>query len=453
MGTKIEWADEVWNPITGCSPISAGCKNCWARRMAKRLAGRYGYPEAPHQFDVTLHPERLEQPLQWHKPRHVFVCSMGDLFHRDVSSGHTQRVFQQIAQTPQHTYLILTKRPHRMKMFFVNNTDVNGYLHMWNGYKAKRPFPNTWLGVSVENQKTADERIPLLLQIPAAVRFVSYEPALGPIDITRYLCYNEPHGHTTERNQNISSSAKRRTRNRRERENLEDALSSNQSVDRSVNLENMQAETRRTSHRSRLSPDSLDERQDENKCRGSQTSMVSLLRTNSQRIDDQSQEWNQERQQTREFGISNAQSTDATCGAYTGDSALRKSTRREAPQLKVDRGTGNRNSSSFSPQTCHGASSSRKVQGESANDFRYSTQTDLETSPIDACLQWIVAGCESGPGARPMDEDWVRDLRDQCVDADIPFFYKQKLVNGKRVSMPELDGKVWNQYPKGVKCS
>ncbi len=167
--TKIEWAEKVWNPVTGCTKISSGCKNCYAERMSKRLAGRAGYPEDG--FKVTLHPDKLEEPLRWKKPSRIFVCSMGDLFHEDVPFAFIDRVIDTIYKCPQHTFLILTKRPHFMKEYFEQ-------IGLRN---------NIWLGTSIEDQKTADERIPLLLQTPAAKRFVSYEPALGPVDFTNIM--------------------------------------------------------------------------------------------------------------------------------------------------------------------------------------------------------------------------------------------------------------------------
>ena len=180
MPTKIQWTDEAWNPITGCTPVSEGCKNCYAARMAKRLAGRYGYPKAPHGFDVTFHPDRLDIPSKWKKPRRVFVNSMGDLFHDDVKEEWIKSVFNAMAtdilQPCLHTYLILTKRPKRMAAFFAANTK-----------QGTLPWPNVWLGVTAENQARADERIPVLLSIPAAVHFVSVEPMLGPVDLETYL--------------------------------------------------------------------------------------------------------------------------------------------------------------------------------------------------------------------------------------------------------------------------
>jgi len=187
MPTKIEWAEESWNPIIGCTPISEGCEHCYARRMAQRLRGRCGYPK-DDPFRVTFHPDRLYQPLRWKKPRMIFVCSMGDLFHPDVSEYDILAIWQRMGEfhdrngdilpvkkRPGHTYMVLTKRPERALEFLSHR-----YPH---GYERK----NVWLGVSVENQKRADERIPILLQIPAAKRGVSIEPMLGPINLDEWL--------------------------------------------------------------------------------------------------------------------------------------------------------------------------------------------------------------------------------------------------------------------------
>lgn len=267
MSTKIEWTDEAWNPVTGCAPVSEGCANCYAKRMARRLAGRHGYPPAPRHFNVTLHPNRLEQPLRWHKPRRVFVCSMSDLFHEDVPFDYRLSIFSIMACCPHHIFQILTKRAREMyefltypavrKVFF----PVKGSLRAQQHGAHQLPLPNVWFGVTVENQAAADERIPVLLQIPAAMRFVSYEPALEAIDLQYWLDY------------------------------------------------------------------------------------------------------------------------DPTVGARPG-------------------------------------------------------------------IDFVIAGCESGPKRRPAKVDWFRSIRDQCIEAGIPFFLKQMEVDGKVVSMPELDGKVWKEWPK-----
>lgn len=174
MPTNIEWTNETWNPITGCTKVSAGCKNCYAERMARRLAGRYGYPEQPHHFDVTVHESQFNKLYRWNKPRMVFVCSMGDLFHEDVPYNVIRRVLNHFRVYDKHTYQVLTKRPKRMYEVFSQFIDEDCDSDV---------LPNVWLGITAENQETADERIPWLLKTPAAVRFVSVEPMLDFVDL------------------------------------------------------------------------------------------------------------------------------------------------------------------------------------------------------------------------------------------------------------------------------
>ncbi len=251
-----KWWTQTWNPLVGCTPVSAGCDHCWARRMHDRHlwgGNRQLFSE------ITLHHDRLEQPLRWRKPRRVAVNLMGDLFHEGVPKEYIVDVFYVMYRAPQHFYFVLTKRSERMLRFAQRyKGDVIGEL------------PNVALGTSVEDQATADERIPHLLQCPAAKRFVSIEPMLGPV----YL---------------------------------------------------------------------------------------PLIRS-----------------------LSDMSAAALDCGA------------------------------------CY----------ESTG------------------IHWVIVGSESGPGARPMDLDWVRSIRDQCDAAGIPLWFKQKIANGKRVNMPELDGVVHDKMPE-----
>ena len=211
MTTKIEWCDETWNPLVGCSPVSAGCDHCYAARMAARhlspswqdddgdwlaLHGRCG-PRWTGR--VRLLPERLGQPLRWRKPRRVFVSSMGDLFHPQVPVEYIAAVFGVMAACPQHEFIVLTKRPTRALEWYrwVKRVAAPWALcraHMLHYVSPPRddyglqtatpwPLPHVTLGVSVEDQPTADVRISLLLQVPAARRVVSAEPLLGPVDL------------------------------------------------------------------------------------------------------------------------------------------------------------------------------------------------------------------------------------------------------------------------------
>lgn len=186
--SKIEWLSnpdgskgKVWNPITGCSKISPGCDNCYAEKMAKRLAGRYGYPK-DKPFDVgTLHPDKVKLPKQWKRPQRIFVNSMGDLFHEHVSMLDLALIFGMMAEAPQHTYLMLTKRPENIKPF------MDYFMQLCGQFDWVKQYPHVWWGVTCENQEMADKRIPILLQIPAAVRFVSIEPMLSAVDLAPWL--------------------------------------------------------------------------------------------------------------------------------------------------------------------------------------------------------------------------------------------------------------------------
>lgn len=195
--SSIQWTDATWNPIVGCSRVSAGCRNCYAETMAGRLAAmnqrayqevvkspdgyslRYG-PKSTWNGKTFLVESALTQPLHWKKPRRVFVCSMSDLFHEANPFGWIDKVFAVMALCPQHTFQVLTKRPERLAKYVdrMEGEIVDLAQVPW-------PLPNVWLGTSVENQKAADERIPHLLRCRAAVRFLSVEPMLWFVDLTR----------------------------------------------------------------------------------------------------------------------------------------------------------------------------------------------------------------------------------------------------------------------------
>ena len=244
----------MWNPVTGCTKISTGCKHCYAERMAKRLhaMGQSRYAQV---FSVTLHPELLELPLQWRKPRMILVNSMSDLFHESVPTEFIIKVFDTMRACPRHIFQVLTKRPRRMAEL----------LFDWP--------PNVWAGVSVEDQATAQERLPWLMKCTStAIRFVSYEPALGP------LCLDS----------------------------------------------------------------------------------ISL---------------------------------------------------------------------------CDGTFFGMRLRDESGEYFAFTPATGVT-------INWIICGCESGPGARPMQLDWARSIRDQCAKYWIPFFLKQISIDKKIIKLPYLDGRI-----------
>jgi protein gp37 len=201
--TAIEWADATWQPITGCSVVSPGCTNCYAMRLAgtrlKHHPSRAGLTRevgGHHVWtgETRFNEAELVKPLRWKRPRRVFVCAHGDLFHESVPDEWIDRVFAVMALARQHTFQVLTKRASRMRDYCKGpwQPRLIPYLKAWQ----KRPaghgviletangsLPNVWLGVSVEDQARADERIPDLLATPAAVRWLSCEPLLGPVDL------------------------------------------------------------------------------------------------------------------------------------------------------------------------------------------------------------------------------------------------------------------------------
>lgn len=196
MSTGIEWTDETWNPVTGCTKVSEGCDHCYAERITERFHGKGSFDR------IVLHPDRLEAPLHWRKPRMVFVNSMSDLFHDGVPGAFITQVFAVMSETPWHTYQVLTKRPGRMASMLSSETfadEVDRAVALWLAneeplleHKAwSWPLPNVWLGTSIENQRWANIRIPKLLETRAAVRFLSCEPLLGPIDLPLALEFFE----------------------------------------------------------------------------------------------------------------------------------------------------------------------------------------------------------------------------------------------------------------------
>lgn len=313
--SKIEWLDggASWNPITGCTPISEGCLNCYAKTMAEtRLRGMFGYDQEDP-FKVTLHEDKLNQPLEWKRPRKIFVCSMGDLFHNDVPTEWINKVFRVIQIAKQHTFIVLTKRPVRMQQ----------YIKSVNKCRAcpenDVPFPNLWLGVTAENQHTADERIPILLDTPAAKRFVSVEPMLEAMNIFNYI-----HSRTT--------------------------------IHMSVSVEG-------------------------------------ALRNKS-------------------FSSFTFQD---------GRPMTRAEAKRQIEELQ--------------------AQGVKCIGSDKCDNF----------DPVEGCkghktmaLDWVICGAETGPNTRPMSLEWARDLRDQCAEASVPFFFKKAGPNGT----PIPDDLIIREYPE-----
>lgn len=204
--SKIEWTEETWNPTLGCSKVSEGCRNCYAMHVSAWIANMAKSKESQSPVEkaymsvikqdengkylpqwnnkIAILDERLTDPIRWKKPRTIFVNSMTDLFHPDIPFEYIDRVFAVMAITPRHTYQVLTKRPERMAEYLNRGSEIpplEGVPAGRGRSSMRHPLPNVWLGTSVENQATAEERIPQLLKCPAKIRFLSCEPLLGPI--------------------------------------------------------------------------------------------------------------------------------------------------------------------------------------------------------------------------------------------------------------------------------
>lgn len=361
MSTKIEWTDETWNPVTGCTKISPGCSNCYAARMAHRLAhiegSGYGNgidsPNPEGAFDIKFWPERLEQPQKWKKPRNVFVCSMGDLFHKDVPFEYIQRVWAEMEIANRHTYQILTKRPER----------ILEYLDWMKDRQSRGEFAvefslrNVWLGVSAENQEQADKRIPLLLQIPATVRFVSCEPLLEPVDLRPWL---RQYYHGGIPGLNIGDK---------------------------ILPPNITGKPTHLQYAQEIAPD------------GPQRDDRVYLTT--------------EQEIAALFAFS--------YGMAGQDGAVYQA----IPELPLE----------DDPDCLE-------------DGLSYQTPAAKIVTHGTPILDWVIAGCESGPSRRSAQGEWFYDLKNQCVAAGVPFFLKQMEVGGKLVKMPELDGQVWSEFPE-----
>ena len=322
--TKIEWTDATWQITTGCSVTSPGCKNCYAMRLAgtrlQHHPSRAGLTRDTKTGpvwtgEVRFNKQWLDQPLRWRRPRRIFVSAHGDLFHEALSDADIDRVFAVMALCPQHTFQCLTKRSERMRAYVTELRRSERWLtwkHPTFGHDIFDPFAakyevmfrRVWLGVSVEDQKRADERIPDLLATSAAVRFVSCEPLLGPVNLRRVDC------------------------------------------DGDHEMDTLRPSTWREVWDADWSPDVTGEPLDE------------------------------------------------SIEAFIDEGGVYPPTDNRPPGL-----------------------------------------------------DWAIVGAESGPRSRPMSDDWVRSIRDQCTAAGVPFMFKQRAVNGQKISLPELDGRQHADIP------
>ena len=441
MGTKIRWTDETWNPVVGCTKVSEGCQNCYAEKMAFRLANmkKCKYREVVYGYDPKYDKKAgkwngktycdesaLDKPLHWKKPRRIFVCSMGDLFHESVPFEFIGKVMSVAAKhigrthhlPKQSVFQFLTKRPERM-LEFSKWASPNG-----------TPFPdNFWLGVTAENQKEADKRIPILLQIPAAKRFVSVEPLLSKINIKKYLT-NIPFGvecdyeHTnkpqTGGRKTDKSGLGRRTSDRLPRPDMEIIGEAGESMEsRNDSLaKNKETPSREKDGDKRLfgNPSDVELQTGIGIC--TSTGMEILQRENTIGDDHQSQKRNQKRQPSGKLGIDDIQrASDSSNLCVEENAAIPKSTRRKQSTSKADRCTSEDYPASAGKGRNAQVNRSR-LQCNIPND-KQNSQKRIKG------ISWCIIGCESGPKRRPCKIEWVRDLVNQCKAAGVAPFVKQ----------------------------
>lgn len=479
--SKIEWvrnADgtkgETWNPISGCTKVSAGCRGCYAERMWPRLQHIKRYTGRIF-TDVQCHQELLSQPLRWREPRKIFVCSQSDLFHEDVPDRFIAAVFGIMACCPQHVFQVLTKRPERMLKWYQSMRDqVPGYQMMraLSDHNVKQPkdisvaamnyWPpsNIWLGVSIEDRPTANERVPQLLQCPATVRWLSVEPLLKPIDFSPWLIDNPLDVTDTNRRDSLSGRPQGLDRSARGRIGMEDCSAAKESLGRSGDDKISPPTSDRRLSGKRLSGSQNHDRQQTNNDTSAQTGVAVSQRADPIRSDDQSHKRDKERQSSRQ---SRARDTFRANTSHDRRSRQRQSTepaRRTECNDEID------NPASSGNKT---ATSGRRETDFDSKGLRSDVPNHFQDRSGRTTISWVVCGGESGPKARPMHPDWVRSIRDQCVAAGVPFFFKQwgewlpsgqddaagntqstdadYARAGKKKAGNLLDGKVWEQYP------
>lgn len=478
----IAWCDETWNPIRGCSRVSEGCRACYAEAFAARFAKpRQPYhglaemtPSGPRWTGkVRLVPEHLADPLKWRKPRRVFVNSMSDLFHEGLKNEEIAAVFGIMAAAPRHTFQVLTKRPERMLEWFcwydenrnkrrfrhpeliehaaaivrpIIGDDADIIFRAANACAGRDswPLPNVWLGVSVENQKTADERIPLLLQAPAALRWVSFEPALKAVDFSRWIGYNPLYEAETQRGESVRSCHPRLVRDSSRRVGVAGNAALQVQMDRPCDVDELgEAAQDRSSSRGGLSNSSRDGERYATHVPSSPARLASLQRADSSSQNDQSQERREARQQTGQSGSNELFGEQPTCRSCSEAGAYSKPARAEESQSETIDARSAGHTNVVSIEEADAGRTGFRVQCELSDYFKDSSggASDIgaraygglhhqasaqnSTASGNGLLRWIVCGGEAGHGARPFDVGWARSVIEQCREAGVPCFVKQ----------------------------
>ena len=450
--SKIEWTRHTFNAWVGCSKVSAGCTRCYAESLAKRTGlAIWGDSGTRHVTSDAY----WQEPYKWATAagrlgeRHrVFCNSLADVFEdRPDLSAPRHRLWKLILDT-RHSldWLLLTKRPEHFDMLPLSLAD------------------SIWLGVSCENQATADERIPLLLQAPAAVRFVSVEPMLGAIDLSRFLLYNPINEETTGRG-GLPGRSGGRTGDRRRGPYLESEEARVGPLETLCGKPGLYESEGRERQRG-LPPSERDVQREGLRDRGASSCLQALQGTNPRGPDGEPPRWGQEAESPGQSGVSNlfrsANSRDScfesgpclqpVWNQELNGETLRRSDSSDSGEIRAggrdaDQ-TGESLRSGIPNDIRHREGWGEKVSSGADGGLCKPKEQSAALAKRAGPISLIIVGGESGPGARPMDENWVRSIRDQCVAASTSFFYKQRLENGHKISLPLLDGQQWAQFPE-----
>lgn len=430
---------ETWNLVTGCTPCSAACLNCYAARMAgsrlwnnRRYYGLTGKFEGRYYYNgiVRYHDDLLDVPLHWRDPRTVFVCSMSDLFHPNVPFRFLADMFNVICdkRCEEHTFQILTKRPKRIMEFLqwcdkhrAVTLDVNG------------PLSNLWLGTTVENQEMADKRIPELLKCLAVVRFLSCEPLISAVDLSEWL----PKGGHYDRRRNVVSrpNGARMVLCQNERNNLEDGQIRGQRASDDAAHKTTACRTKHQQERGLSESLVSRKRQTEANCGTSDCLDGEKSGDDSTRDGNESQRWHQGQQSSIQSRTGDAERKRQALLPGVGQKT-ESSKRRTKCQCQIERGASAEDKRALEEQKCLAA----KV----GNDFRCNADDDIgdrNTQKLGPFIDWVIVGAETGPHARPMKLEWAFDIQKQCRKAGIAFFFKQGSPG--QVIPPELNVREW----------
>ena len=449
--SKISWCDSTWSPLVGCSRVSSGCANCYAVKEVRRLSGnphpkiaadfaglveRHGNGQLDWTGEVRLLEDRLTLPLRWKKPRRIFVNSMSDLFHESVPNAWIDEIFAVMALCPQHTFQILTKRAERMQSYFAINhaflfdrideaSTVYDACHANLDAAGRWPLPNVWLGVSVENQATADERIPWLLRTPAAVRFVSYEPALAAVDFSSFFVYNPIYENQAQRGVCLSGPDKRGPGDRSGWDNM----AGPQTRLGPLATEDSESLMQEGESRARLRgvlPGTDYGRQGTDLRPGPPARVETFLRTNPRGSDREPQRRGKKEEHPEQSSISNTHRTNTSCSAHPEERQDRPAWGEKCDgEAHTPRGDGD----SWTP--CPGGETgkhSSRLSRELQDDLK-----DMPWRPLDKG-DLIIVGGESGPKARPCNIAWLRSVAQQCQAVGVACWVKQVGANAYEVS-------------------